>query len=99
MTQQYDLGLLSCEDRITFPIKLIKSDATISQRRAGMTLKRGLHHDRSRLLRFKEEALVKRVRDLGAKGLAPNLNDIRDMASQLLAARQGGRAGINWYTD
>jgi hypothetical protein len=109
MSQQLDLELLSCEDRIILAIQAIKSDASISQRRAATTYnvpektlrsrragtlsRRDIHPNSAKLQRLEEEVIIKRIRKLDAQGFAPTLSYIREMANQLLAARGGREVG------
>jgi hypothetical protein len=74
MSQQPDLELLPCEDRIILAIQAIKSDATLSDRRAaaiysvprrtlrdrraGTTSRRDIHHGRSKLSNHEEETII-----------------------------------------
>jgi hypothetical protein len=112
MSQQLDLELLSCEDRIILAIQAIRSDASISQRRAatmynvpektlrsrraGTLSRRDIHPNSAKLQRLEEEVIIKRIRKLDAQGFAPTLSYIREMANQLLAARGGREVGEKW---
>ena len=112
MPQQIDLGLLPRKERIELAIKAMRSNANLSQRRAAAvynvpetTLRRQrakpaservISPYRSKLTRQEEEVLVQYIRKLDARGFAPTLAYVREMADQLLAARGGGRVGENW---
>jgi hypothetical protein len=112
MSQQLDLELLSREDRIILAIQAIKSDATISQRRAAAiydvpratlhdrraksTSRRDSHPNSSKLTRHEEETIIQNIKKLDARGFAPTLSYVREMAIQLLAARAGGEVGEKW---
>jgi hypothetical protein len=112
MSQQPDLELLPREDRIILAIQAIKSDALLSQRRAAIiynvsestlrtrraktTSRRDSHPNSSKLQRHEEETIVQYIRKLDARGFAPTLSYVREMANQLLAARGGGQVGEKW---
>jgi len=112
MSQQPDLELLPREDRIILAIQAIKSDALLSQRRAAIiynvsestlrtrraktTSRRNSHPNSSKLQRHEEETIVQYIRKLNARGFAPTLSYVREMANQLLAARGGGQVGEKW---
>ena len=112
MPQQLDLELLSREDRVILAIQLLKSNATMSvrraaatynvpettlrDRRAGQTSRRDTQPNRSKLSTTEEETLIQYIRILDTRGFAPTYNSVRDMANQLLAIRQGGVVGVNW---
>jgi hypothetical protein len=112
MSQQPDLELLPREDRIILAIQAMKSDALLSQRRAAAiynvpqrtlsdrraktTSRRDSHPNSSRLTRHEEETIIQYIRKLDARGFAPTLSYVREMANQLLAARGSGQVGENW---
>jgi hypothetical protein len=112
MSQQIDLKLLPREERIDLAIKAMKSNANLSQRRAAAvyevpesTLRRQrakpasqrvIHPNACKLTKQEEEVLVQHIRKLDARGFAPTLAYVREMADQLLAARSGGKVGENW---
>jgi hypothetical protein len=109
MSQQPDLELLPCEDRIILAIQAMKSDASMSQRcaaavydvpkstlrtrRAKTTSQRNSHPNLSRLTRPEEETVMQYIKKLDARGFAPTLSYIREMANQLLAARHSSQVG------
>jgi hypothetical protein len=109
MSQPLDLESLSRQDRVILAIQAINSDASLSQqraaalydvpqstlstRRAKTTARQDTHHGRSKLKRLEEEVIVQRIRKLDARGFAPTLSYVREMANQLLAARSGGEVG------
>jgi hypothetical protein len=112
MSQQPDLELLSRAERITLAIEAIKSNASLSQRRAAAvynvpetTLRRQrakpaservTYPNSSRLQRHEEDTIVQYIRKLDERGFAPTLSYVQEMANQLLAAHGGGQAGVNW---
>jgi hypothetical protein len=114
MSQQSDLESLSRADRTILAIQALKSDkslsqrraaalygvpqSTLSDRRAGTASRRDIHHGRSNLTLPEEEALLQRIKDLSFRGFAPSHSHVRSMANQLLAARGGTHVGVNWVT-
>jgi hypothetical protein len=114
MLQAPNLELLSREDRILFALQAFKCDAssstrrataiynvprsTLGDRRAGITAQRDLHPSRANLSRHEGEVLIKQIRKLDARGFAPTLQYVRDMANQLLAVRNRGRVSNNWVS-
>jgi hypothetical protein len=99
-------------DRIILAIQAIKSDALLSLRRAAAvynvpetTLRRqrakpasnhNTHHNGSKLQRHEEEATIQSIKKLNARGFAPTLSYVREMANQLLAVRGGSQVRENW---
>ena len=112
MPQQPDLELRPWTDRIILAIQAMKSNASLSLRRAAAvynvpetTLRSqrakpssdyNTHHNASKLQRHEEEAIIQSIRKLNARGFAPTLSYVREMANQLLAVRGGGQVGENW---
>jgi hypothetical protein len=112
MSQQHDLESLPRTERIILAIQAMKSDASLSQRRAAAaynvpetTLRRQrvkpastniVHHNASKLQRHEEDTIVQYIRKLDERGFAPTLSYIQEMANQLLAARGGGQTGDKW---
>ena len=112
MSQQIDLELLPRKERIELAIKAMESNANLSQRRAATvynvpesTLRRQrakpasqrvIYPNCSKLTKQEEEVLVQYIRKLDARGFAPTLAYVREMADQLLAARDRGKVGENW---
>jgi hypothetical protein len=112
MLQQHDLELLPREDRIILAIQAMKSNASLSQRRAaaiynvqestlrtrraGKASRRDISANSSRLSRSEEEMIIQYIRKLYARGFAPTLSYVREMANQLLAARGGTQVGEKW---
>ena len=96
MSQQINLELLSCEERIKLAIRAINSNANLSQRRAAAvynvpesTLRRQrakpasqrvIYPNCSRLTKQEEEVLVQHIRKLDARRFAPTLTYVREMA-------------------
>ena len=72
------------------------SESTLRTRRAKTTSRRDSHPNSSKLQRHEEETIVQYIRKLDARGFAPTLSYVREMANQLLAARGGGQVGENW---
>jgi hypothetical protein len=112
MSQQPDLELLPREDGIILAIQAMKCNKELSQRRAATiynvpestlrtrraktTSRRDSHPNSSKLLRSEEEVLVQCIRRLDARGFAPTLSYIQEMANQLLAARGSNQVGEKW---
>ncbi|RII21692.1 hypothetical protein CUC08_Gglean000858 [Alternaria sp. MG1] len=112
MSQHPDLELLPREDRIILAIQAIKSDASLSQRRAAIiynvsestlrtrcaktTSRRDSRPNSSKLQMHEEQIIVQYIRKLDAGSFAPTLSYVREMANQLLAARGGGQVGEKW---
>lgn len=49
-----------------------------------------------KLTELEERVLLERILDLDRQGFQPRLEDIREMADRLLAARDATRVGIRW---
>ena len=112
MSQQSDLELLPCEERIILAIKAMKSNTCLSQRRAAAiynvqesTLRtrcarkpsrRDISANSLKLLRHEEDTIVQYIRKLNARGFAPTLSYVREMANQLLAACGGNQVREKW---
>jgi hypothetical protein len=71
-------------------------ESTLCTRRAKTTSQRDSHPNPSRLTRPEEETVMQYIKKLDARGFAPTLSYIREMANQLLAARHGGQVGEKW---
>jgi hypothetical protein len=115
MSQPYNLELLSREDRTSLAIQAIKNDpslsarraaaihnvpeSTLRARRAGRSSRRDSQANSLRLTKHEDEAIIQYTRKLDARGFAPTLGYLREMANQLLAARGGGQVGENWATN
>ena len=115
MSQHHNLELLSYDERIILAIKAIERDPKLSDRRAatmfevkrrtlrdrrdGKLSRRDIHPNSSNLKKLEEEAIARYIRRLEARGFAPTLAYVGDMANQLLAARGGGQIGTNWVTN
>ena len=111
MSQHHNLELLSYDERIILAIKAIERDPKLSDRRAatmfevkrrtlrdrrdGKLSRRDIHPNSSNLKKLEEEAIARYIRRLEARGFAPTLAYVGDMANQLLAARGGGQIGTN----
>jgi hypothetical protein len=108
MPQLPDLESLPRADRLIFAIQAMKSDTSLSQRRAAaiynvpqstLGTRRDIHPNSSKLVEHEEETIVQYIRKLNARGFAPTLSYVREMADQLLAARGGTQVGQNWATN
>jgi hypothetical protein len=49
-----------------------------------------------KLTQLEEEVIVNYILDLDTRGFAPRYAAVRDMADNLLAARNGGHVGQKW---
>jgi hypothetical protein len=115
MSQQPNIESLSREDRLVLALQALKSDASLSQRRAAdiynvheSTLRnrrartasrRDIQPNRSRLQKHKQETVIQYIRKLDARGFAPTINYVQHMANQLLAARSSSKVGVNWAAN
>jgi hypothetical protein len=115
MSQQHDMELLPHEDRVILAIQAMKGDPSLSQRRAatiynvlqstlsrrlaGTTSRRDSRANSSRLTKHEEDTLVQYIKKLDARGFAPTLGHVRNMANQLLAVRGGGQVGKKWASN
>jgi hypothetical protein len=108
MSQQPDLELLPREDRIILAIEAMESNVLLSQRRAAaiynvqestLRTRRNISANLSKLSRHEEEVVIQYIRKLDARGFAPTLSYVREMANQLLAARGGTQVGEKWATN
>jgi hypothetical protein len=100
------------ENRINLAVQAIQRDKKLSRRRAaqlynvpestlrdrmnGKTPKAEVRPTAHRLTITEEEAVVQRILDLDARGFAPRLAGVEDMANLLLSRRDGGRVGKHW---
>ena len=112
MSQQNNIESLSRENRVILAIQAMKSDATLSERRAAVTYnvhratlqdrragiasRRDVHPNSAKLTRYEEDVIVQQIKKLDARGFAPTLAYLREMANQLLAVRSGGQVGEKW---
>ncbi|RYN85670.1 hypothetical protein AA0119_g13236 [Alternaria tenuissima] len=115
MSQQHNREIPPYEDRVILAIQAIREDASLSERRAAAiyNVRRSTLHDRragttsrrdsqvnsSRLTKYEENTLVQYIRKLDARGFAPTLSYVREMANQLLAVRGGGQVGERWASN
>jgi DNA-binding Lrp family transcriptional regulator len=97
MSQQPDIESLSREDRLILALQALKSDASISQRRAadiynvhestlrnrraGIASRRDIQPNRSRLQKHEEETVIQYIRKLDARGFAPTISYVQYMAN------------------
>jgi hypothetical protein len=112
MAQQPNIESLSREDRLMLALRDIQSNPQLSQQRAAAiynvpesTLctqrartasQRNTHPNSSRLTRHKEDTIIQYTKRVAARGFAPTLSYVREMADQLLAAHGGGQVGEKW---
>ena len=112
MSQPPDLEQFLYEDRIALVIEATKgpqkwserraadnynmSRMTLHRRRIGTTSRRNTQPSSSRLTRSEKEAIVRYIKKQDARGFAPTLSYVADMANQLLAARDEKPVGLNW---
>jgi hypothetical protein len=115
MSQQPDIESLSREDRLVLALQALKSDASLSQRRAAdiynvhkSTLRnrrartasrRDIQPNRSRLQKHEQETVIQYIRKLDARGFTSTISYVQHMANQLLAARSSGKVGVNWAAN
>jgi hypothetical protein len=71
------------------------SERTIRRRRASIPARRDCQPNSKKLTQREEEVIIRHILDLDTRGFAPTYAAVRDMADKLLAARGGGRVGIN----
>jgi len=111
MSQPSDLEQLPYEDRIILAVEATKgpqkltercaaglynvSRRTLHRRRVGTTSRRDTQPNSSRLTKAEEEAIVQYIKKEDARGFAPTLSYVADMANQLLAARGQRPVGLN----
>jgi hypothetical protein len=111
MSQQPDIKSLSREDRLILTLQALKSDASISQRRAAdiynvhestlrnrrarIASRRDIQPNRSRLQKHEEETVIQYIRKLNAQGFAPTISYVQHIANQLLAARSSSKVSVN----
>ena len=112
MSQPPDLEQLPYEDRIALAIEATKGPQKLSERRAadiynvsrmtlhrrriGTTSRRNTQPSSSRHTKSEKEAIVRYIKKQDARGFAPTLSYVADMANQLLAARDEKPVGLNW---
>ena len=75
------------------------SESTVRARQRGQRARRNTHPDSSKLKKSEEKTLLQYIRKLKARGFAPTLTYVEEMANQLLGARVGGCVGENWVTN
>jgi hypothetical protein len=112
MSQQINLKLLPCEERVDLAIKAIKSNANLSQRRAaavynvsertirrqraGKLAQRGCQPNSKKLTQVEEEVVVSYILKLDLRGFAPTYAAVCDIANKLLAARSADQVRQKW---
>ena len=72
------------------------SRSTLRNRRAGITARRDCQPNSKKLTELEEEVITRHVLDLDARGFAPTLGAVRDMANKLLAERGASEVGRDW---
>jgi hypothetical protein len=72
---------------------------TINRRRAGKRMRRDCEANSKRLTKLEEEAIVQRVLEQSAQGLAPSRSIVREMADRLLRSRGSNPVGKNWVDN
>ncbi|KAK1838382.1 transposase [Colletotrichum chrysophilum] len=101
----------SKESQINLALQAIQTDPKLSSRRAvkifnvplstllnrmkGKRARQDTHSASSQLTKLEEDAIVKYVIDLDSRGFAPRLNDVEDMANNILAARDALHVGTH----
>ena len=70
--------------------------STLRERRAGIKARRDCDANSKRLTKLEELVITNFILDLDSRGFPPRMNDVRDMANNLLSARSAGQVGINW---
>jgi len=96
----------SKEDKILLALQAINQNqiqsvrcAVKSYRRAGIPSRRDCEPNSKRLSKLEEQVIIDHILDLDPRGFPPNLEEVRDMASKLLANRQQRPVGINWPSN
>ncbi len=72
---------------------------TLSDRLAGKRMRRDCEANSKRLTKLEEEAIVQRVLEQSAQGLAPSKLQVQEMADKLLKARDSNPVGKNWVDN
>ena len=72
------------------------SESTVRRRRAGIAARRDCQPNSKKLTELEEEVITRHVLDLDARGFAPTLSAVRDMANKLLAERGASEVGRDW---
>jgi hypothetical protein len=71
-------------------------ETTLRRRRAGIAARRDCEPKSKKLTKLEEEVVIRHILDIDARGFAPSLGDVRDMADKLLAERGAGQVGKQW---
>ena len=74
-------------------------ESTLVDRRAGKRMRRDCEANSKRLTKLEEEAIVQRVLEQSAQGLAPSRSIIREMADKLLRSQGSNPVGKNWVDN
>jgi hypothetical protein len=70
--------------------------STLSHRHAGRTARRDCQPNSRKLTKQEEKVLVRHILNLDARGFAPTLAAVRDMANRLLAEKGASQVGKIW---
>jgi hypothetical protein len=105
----------SLESRLLLAIQAIEQDpkqsvrsitkiynvprATLIYRMKGRRARQDLRTNSMKLTELEEDAVLKSILDLDARGFSPRLAGVGDMANILLAERDGGRVGKHWASN
>ena len=68
-------------------------ESTLRDWRAGKLAQRDCEPKSKKLIKLKEEVIVRHILDLNSQGFAPMLGAVQDMADKLLAERAAGQVG------
>ena len=68
----------------------------LSRRRQGIPFRSNTQPNCQKLTKTEEETVVRYILDLDARGFAPHLSEVADIANKLLAVRGGTPVGKNW---
>ena len=69
---------------------------TVRRRRVGIAARRDYQPNSKKLTELEEEVITRHVLDLDARGFAPTLGAVRDLANKLLAERGASDVGRDW---
>ena len=72
---------------------------TLRRRRTGIRPRRDCTPNLRKFTDLEESVIIQHALDLDSRGFPPRLGAVEDMANQLLAARGGGKVGINWPSN
>ena len=69
------------------------SRATLQRRMNGKHARRDVRANNTRLTELEEKTLIRYILDLDARGFAPRLRDVEDMANVIAESRDASRVG------